>query len=616
MRYNYLILLPLFALAHLETARAEETVTAEPLIVTASKVEQTPDKIGNAVTVLTRKELERRGDRSVADALSRTPGVSLSRNGGFGASTSVRIRGTNTGQTVVLIDGVNVGDAATADNAFDFSTLLVSDVERIEVLRGSQSALYGSDAIGGVINIITRQNPDGKTHVSGFVEGGSFGTGQGNFGARGGDKNFYYGASATGFHSDGFSRSKAGKELDSTNVASVRANVGGQVTEKLKLDFSGGYIYSESQFDPSATTDGPGLNERDFAYGLLTAEFWASDIFKNTFKAGGNMTDREFDEPAGFFRRSTFEGTRLTAGYQGDIYLRDRDVLTFGADYQLDDANTTNTSGGGVTTQGIDRDVYNRSIFGQYLLGLGENVTITAGVRHDDHQQFGEKTTGRGAIAYNIPQSGTILRASAGSGFKAPSLFQLYAANFGNPNLEAEESFGYDFGFEQKLFGDIATLNMTYFNTEIENQIDFDFATFSYLNTGEASSEGVETVLDIKASESLSFQGTHTYTNAQDDTTGLSLLRRPRNVLTFATFVDVTEKARFTALGRYVSKQQDSGSRVIKSFFTADVQGEYDLTDQVTWYGRIENLLDRDYVEVSNYNTPGFSLYSGLRFKY
>jgi vitamin B12 transporter len=588
-------------------------------VLSANRMEQSPDKVGSSVTVLTKETLEKRGDVSVADALKRVVGITLSRSGGIGSTSNIRLRGTDSGQTKVLIDGISVGDVTDVSNSYDFDTLMVCDIDRIEILRGPQSALYGSDAIGGVINILTN-SPQNRNKATAFVEGGSYGTVQGGTGFNVGDDKLYYGANVQHFKTDGFSRAKAGKELDSTKTTSFKANIGSNITDNFKLDFNGGYKKSKGEYDgfppPNySLNDAENVVDKDFFYGQTQAELWLfEDIFKSTFKLGGNITNRVFDEPQGFFTTATYDGDRLQASYQGDIFVRDRDVLTFGTEFLEDSAYTTNTSFG-LTAIGIDKSVSNQSIFGQYMLGLGENATFTLGARRDSHETFGIHGTYRATAAYNITQTNTIMRGSIGTGFKAPSLYQLYAPFYGTASLQPEKSLGYDIGIEQNFLNDKVTFNITAFQNHLDNLIDFDFGTFTYLNIKEAKTKGIETELNINATDDLNLNAGYTYTLAEDETTNIFLLRRPRHMATFGIDYDIMNNARIGLLGRYVGKQYDTGNQKIRPFFTADMRAEYDLNKNFTLYTRADNILDRDYVEVTGYNTPGFSLFGGIRAK-
>lgn len=617
-----LVLLSTSALA----ASPEEGCTREweiknnrPCItITATRNAQPIDKVGSSVTVLTREDFKRNPTATVADTLKQVPGITLSRNGGVGATTQIRLRGAEPGQVRVLIDGISVNDASMSDNSFDFSTLLLDDIERIEVLRGPQSSLYGSDAMGGVINIITRK---GKNRgFTAFAETGSYRTFHEGLGYGGGDDNFYYGGSFQHFRNAGFSRITAGTEEDGSRIADFKGNFGGKLMENFSVDFSGGYSDSSLEFDPSPTTDGPAFQDKKQAYGAGQAVLSLFDgVMENTFKLGANSTKRDFDEPlATSTRFSTFDGTRIQAGYQADVKTRPQDVATLGVEWQRDKSDTTATNTTNVTTQLVDRSVDNTAFYGQYMLGLTDDWTLTAGGRHDDHDQFGTFNTYRFTTAYNLPDTDTTLRASYGTGFKAPTLFQLFHPTFGTSSLRPEESTGYDFGIEQRFFDDRVNATVTAFHNDFENLIIFDTGTSSYRNVKKANAEGIETGLTFRASPDLLLSGNYVYMLSEDESNNRALQRRPRHSMTLSADYDVSEKGRIGASWRFVSRQWDttSGTREVKPYGTVDLTGSYDINPNFTLYSRLENLFDRDYGEVARYNAAGMSAYVGVKANY
>lgn len=585
--------------------------------ITPYRTKQPIGNVGSSVTVLTQDELSRRGDISVADALKRVPGFNLSRSGGFGSTSSLRLRGSEPGQVRVLIDGVSVNDPSNITGEFDFSTLLISNISRIEVLRGPQSSLYGSDAIGGVINIITSAK-DAPKGATAFIEHGTYNTTHTGAGYNGGNHEFYYGLHAQHFDTDGFSRVTAGDEADGSNINDVRGSLGGKITEHVSLDVSGGYSDADLDFDPGTTIDGPASQTREQIYG--SAEVVIALLegqLDNTFKVGANRTDRHFDEPLGFNRFSDFEGTRTQVSYQADLKLRTRDVATVGIEWQNDEAKNTNTSSAGVTTVSIDNEISNTALFAQYILGLTNNWTLTAGGRFDDNEIFGEEVTYRFTTAYDIEQTNTTLRGSIGTGFKAPTLFQLYST-FGNTMLQPEESLGYDVGIEQRFIADRLVFNVTFFRNDFENLIQFDLGTFNYLNVAEATTQGVETAVTFAATPMLLLHGSHTYLDAEDEVNNMRLPRRPKHMATLGFDYDVLPEASIGAQWRYVGTQLDNSFNGLenKSYSTVDLTGSYDVNPYATFYTRIENMFDQQHSEVANFTGGGMAAYVGVRGKY
>lgn len=592
----------------------------DPLCVsiTAYRLDKPPVVAGTSVSVVTQEDMQRRGDRTAADALKRIPGVTLSRNGGIGSTSQVRVRGSDPGQVRVLVDGISVNDASNSDNSFDFATMLVTDIERVEVLRGPQSSLYGADAIGGVINIITRKGPK-NNGISAFSEAGTYRSFTEGFDARGGDQVLYYGMSAQHLKTEGFNRIRAGREKDGTRVADLKANLGGKFADNWSFDLSGGYSDAKIDFDPSPTVDGNAIQYRAVAFGQATTKLTLLDgRLDNTVKFGANDTSREFDEPQSTTRFSTFDGLRTQASYQADLRVRTRDVASAGVEFQRDDSRTTSTTAANVTTTGVNRAIDNHAVFGQYIWGATEDWTITVSGRHDNNQQFDSANTYRLTSAYEIRPTRTTLHASTGTGYKAPSLFQLFSPANGNASLEPEESRGYDAGVTQRFWGERASLDVTGFHNAFENLIVFDTLTSRYFNVRKANTYGLEHTLNVAIMPELLVTAAYTWLMSEDESNNRRLQRRPRHTATLGVDYDISVKSRVGAQWRYISRQWDtsSGDRVVKPYTAVDVTASYDLTNLVSVYGRVENLLDKSYQEAARYSAPGRSVFGGLRARY
>lgn len=595
------IILPLAIITVSSTSYANKN---GDIIVTASKTEQSSDTVGSSITVLTRETLEKRGDRTVADSLSRVSGINLSRAGGVGGQSYIRMRGTNSGQTLVLIDGIRVSDTAGIENSFDFSTLMINDIESIEVLKGNQSSLYGSDSIGGVINIITHKRTSG-IGGNGFLEGGSFGTVHGGASVNGGTDKVSYGLSANHFHNDGFSRRNTGKELDGNQISNIRGNIGVDITDKLNFNIQAGYELANFEYDSDFSTSQISDGDKELIYSKTQlTHFSFNDRLKNSLYFDASQTDRH--DNFGSSTLADFKGTHQKLGYQGDINLFTRDTLTLGTDYTLEEAENSS---------GFSGNNENYAYFANYIKGIGDNVTLDLGGRIDDHDRFGTQATYRTTLAYNIQPTNSKLHASLGTGFKAPTLYQLYDTSYGNKNLNPESSIGFDVGLTQKFLKEYVTTDVTYFHNKIDNLIDFNNTTNKYFNVNKANIQGIELDANIKATEKLNFFGNYTFTDAYNHTTRLSLERRPKHLFNLGTDFQI-DKFSTTLLGKYVGNQLDNGTQYNKSFFTADIKTSYDVTDTVSLYGRVDNIFDTDYQEVLTYNTSGVAAYGGIRLKY
>lgn len=590
-------------------AAAQATTEVAELVVTANRIPTEASRVGSSVSIIDAAEIERRQQVQVLDMLKRVPGVSISRNGGFGATSTLRLRGSEAGMVKVLVDGVEVNDAAGANNEFDFNSLLTVDIEKIEVLKGPQSALYGNDAMGGVINIITRSG-DGAPRFTALAEAGSYGTFRQQAGVSGRTGNTSFALTGSNFTTDGFSRTFAGSEKDGSDARSVSGKLGVEATELLRFDFSGGWSWLDTEYDPFGA-DGAAAQEKETWQGRAAADLSLLEgRFTSNLALSLASTKRDFDEPTGWYVASTFDSLRKALDYQGNLHFG-RDTATFGLSVDEEDAKTTNTSAFGLEP-GIDDDVTTKSAFIQYQAQLTDDLTLTAGGRVDDHEAFGSKATYRFTGAYVVPESGTILRASYGTAYKAPTLYQLYEPSYGNADLRPEEARGMDAGIEQPLLDGKVTLGASLFRTHYDNLIGFSSA---YVNVAKARTEGVELTFEAKPLESLLLSANYTYLDATDRISGRDLPRRPRNTVNASIDWYATDALLLGAALRHVGKQRDTASAtspILDRYTTVDVTARWKLRESVSLFGRVENIADQEYQEVRTYRTPGRSAYGGV----
>lgn len=597
---------PFSALAGSEATPADEIVT------TATRTPLPLNRVGSSVSVITAAEIELRQYSFVLDALEAAPGVTVNQNGSFGGVASVRIRGAATGQTLVLIDGVEMGDPSGVNLAFNFATLDPNDIERIEVLRGPQSTLYGSDAIGGVVNIITKRG-SGPFSANAFLEGGSFATVRGGATVSGQAGKFDYRVSGSGIYTDGISkadRRDGNTEKDGYDNLTFSTNLGVQVTEDIRLSGFARYSDSRTEFDSfgvvTGVQDGDEVNKtEELVLGANLDVSLFEGRFENRFGVGYMDIDRRnFNNGAFSFGA---EGSRLAFDYQGTVQIVDDTVLVFGAETEeirIDNERT-------------DDNITTDSFYGLIQTVLFDAFSVSGGVRHDDHETFGGVTTFRVTGAYDIEETGTIIRATWGEGFKAPSPFQLTFFCCGAPgpavDLQPETSKGWEVGIEQPLWDDTASIQVTYFKQNTKNLIDF--ANGQYFNLDRTRSQGVEVIVAVKPTDWLDVTANYTFIDAVDQTTDVRQLRVPRHSAQAEITVTPTAQATVSLGITYNGKELDSRG-IVDDWVRVDLRGSYQVTDAVQVYARIENLFDEQYQEVFGYGTPGISGFAGVRGRF
>jgi len=601
----------LLALSASGVSLADESVPQEEIVVTASRVPQSLRTVGSSISVITSEEIDRFQERFVLDALNTTPGLSSVRAGPPGGTGTVFLRGADNFQTMVLIDGVPVNDNSAPQSLFDFGRLLSADIDRIEVLRGPQSTLYGGDAVGGVVNVITKKSSPGL-HASGLAEGGSFGTRTFAGSVSGGVEGATAYLNVSQYNTDGFPAAdeRFGNHMaDGLETTAVTAGGHLAPTEWLAFDLALRSADSEAGyangFGPAGRpSDEPNeARTRERSGRLAATTNFFDGGFSGTLSFADSVTRRHSLDFQ--FGESTFTGERRKAEYLATGKPLDWLSLVGGLSWQQDRAHSVFDA---------ERTTITRAAFGEIQAEPLPDLFLTAGGRIDDHSAFGPFRTYRVTAAYLLGETGTKLHAAVGTGFRAPSLFELYDAFSGNAKLRPEESRGWEAGVDQDVAG--VTLKATFFNQRTDNRIDFDFTTFRYFNVGHARSRGVEFEADAQPLPELTIRGVYTYDLAQNLDTGSRLLRRPMHSVSLMAAWQATDALDLTLKLRGVGSRIDTGGHVLTGYATADIGAQYAVTQNLTVEARIENISDTRYEEVYGYGVAGRAVYGGLSVRY
>jgi vitamin B12 transporter len=610
-------------------AGKEQTIVVSPT-ATATPV----DQIASSVRVITAKDMERDQRRTVPDALATVPGLNMVQSGGPGGQTSIFIRGTNSNHTKILIDGIDVSDPSNPNRSFDLGQLLTADIQQIEVLRGPQSGLYGADALGGVISIITKKG-EGPPRVTGMIEAGSFGTFNQSAGFSGAQDRINYSFNVahlltTDVPVTPLELLPPGQKAIGNNYDNMTysTKLGADVSENLTLNAVARYTdatlrFTGDTFDPVTFASFPAAAQStQTVHQLFTRgeAVWSAfdGRIKNYF--GVNYTNHwNWNISPGDAAPTINTGDRVQYDWHTVTQLAPYHTVIVGAEHETETLQTATVSAQNINKAGY---VELQSSFANRLF-LVENV------RQDDNDQFGQHPTYRLAPALILPFTETKLKGSYGTGFKAPTLSQLFVSFpafffFANPNLKPEESVGYDAGFEQPLFNDRVRFGSTYFHNDITNLIQsvVDPVTFSSTNAniGKAITEGTESFVSAAITERVRVRADYTFTRAVDVTAGLELLRRPKekwsaNVI-WNPIDPLTLSATVLHIGSFVDASRDfSIPRLLAPGYTVvKLAADYVISDQVKIFGRVDNLFNVHYQNPTGFLQPGLGVYAGVRF--
>jgi vitamin B12 transporter len=614
--------------AELHPARAEEVAdaTLPDTIVSATRLPTPAAEVASSVTVISHDDIERKQERTLSDVLQDVPGLNLVQNGGAGGQTSVFMRGANPNGVKVFVDGIDVSDPSSGSGTFNFEHFLTGNIDRVEVLRGPQSGLYGANSIGGVINIITKQG-GGPTQLRGSVEGGSFGTFNQSAGVGGSLSRFNYDFDVQHFHSDDTpvtpsplvvpGRATHGNYYDNTTVAT---RLGAGLTDNFDVGLVARYIDTTLRFTGDDFIGPESILSQEDKQQVYTRATAHLALFDGRFDqtlgiAYSDFRQRDLDPNFTPTSVSLFSGDRVKVDWQGNIKLAPAQTLTLGTEHQRDTVDSTGPLTGEMT---------NDAGFLQLQSGFGERFFNTVSLRFDDNDRFGSKPTFRVAPAFLIPETDTKLKGSVGTGFNPPTLSQLFqsfpAFNFfANPNLKPETSLGYDFGFEQGLLKKQVQFGATYFHNDIDNLININDAGTTLINVGKAITYGVESFVAYKPWDRLTLRGDYTFTIAKDDILDEPLVRRPKHKASLNATWQATNAASLSTTLLYVGPWHDvnragtASGLDVNGYTLVNLAGSYDLGHGLTAFGRIDNLFDRRYQDPLGFLRPGIGVFAGVR---
>jgi vitamin B12 transporter len=605
-----------------QTTESTETVKTlkdqyhETIVVTASLGAEVYWNATTAVSVMTKSDIERLMQVELTDILKYIPGITSQRSGSTGKATSIRLRGASSGQTMILIDGVPLNDPALGvPNA---SPLTLSSVGQLEVVRGSHSPLYGSSAAGGVVNMISKKG-EGPFKFTFFGEGDYETMYSGNIALQGKAGDFFYYADYQTIRSDG--------QRDNDNYKNNTFNFkfGFDFKEETSLTFNFHYIDSLVGIPIEIMSGVKNFDENskqtDLSFlGSVILDLKPLEKVDSKIIAGFISTHQKFKDPADDGEEyawpvsSKTETTALNLNFVNQIELSPEGNFVLGAEYKSLSAISTDELYNYVN---FDKNYDIFGVYGQIKYKVDEDLILSASLRYDDFGEFGDSWNPRFAFSW-FWAAGTRVYGSYATGFRIPSLNELYYPYYGNTALEPEENNSWEFGFEQFMFEDNMHLSLTYFNNSFTNLISYDYETFMAENINSASIKGVEIMADFMIHNNWRGSFGYTLTDGVDDSTGEELIRIPRHQF-FFTLTWQIDAVKVDLLARSVSEQLDNAVDGFplynEGYFVVDAHLTHELVPDVGIFLKVRNLFDAEYYEVKGYPAYGQTWFIGVFFR-
>jgi vitamin B12 transporter len=593
------------------------------IVVTANGTATPRKETGQAITVIDRNALETEQSVSITEILRKVPSVTFASNGGIGAQTSVFIRGGESAHTLVLIDGVRINDPSSPNAAFDFGALLTGNIDQVEVLRGPNSVIWGSQAMGGVISIRNAE-PGRDLAINALAEYGSFDTAQARANVSGRTGIFSGSIGGGYFRTGGISALRAGTERDGYENYSANGKLKVVFSDAIGLDLRGYYnngtVEFDDQFGATANTFPTTNNEQFIGYAGLNSSLLDNRLKQRLSYSRTQISriGKEANVPFSF-NVNRLKGEIDRFEYAGSFRLIEAATLIFGAEHERSFASSFFPAGGGA---GPDVAKYSvTSGYGQLVVKPVFGLSLTGGVRHDDYSKFGGQTTFGANFAYSPNGGKTILRGTYAEGFRAPSLTEALPP-FGNPALKPETAKSFDAGVEQHFLDDKVTASATYFRRKSNDTIAFSFDSFQSENIARTRAEGLEFVLSVRPTDSFSVNAHYslidTTNRSAGDDFGNRLARRPKDTASLSadwkTPLGLALGSTVTITGH--SFNNTANTQRLDGYVLAGIRASYPVTDHFELFGRVDNLFDARYETVAGYGNYGRGGYVGARAKF
>ncbi|MDP4115566.1 MAG: TonB-dependent receptor [Bacteroidota bacterium] len=613
----------------------------DEIVITATKTYTPLQQIGSAISVIDSVQIQQENKINVFDMLKNEYSLSTTQMGGPGKMSNVYLRGDNPGHSIVLLDGIKLNMCNDPNSVYDFANLSLDNISRIEILRGPQSTLYGSDALSGVINIISKESSH-KPNLNILTEGGSFNTYKGMIGSSGNFDIFNYAVNLSRYKTSGFTsagESYGNTEKDGADNYNASAHLGINLYDNLKAKVSYYFTKANADLDQNGGKGGDdptykAKTEESFFRAEESLSLMDNFITTNIgFSYTRNLRHYTTESTPlySYDSRSFYDGRKIKFDWQNNINLNKMFNFVFGLEFEQEQATSEYYSTFYNSVFPNNKNSTS-SAYLQSQMNLGDNFFPVVGVRYDRNEKFGSVFTYRIAPAYIINSLALKLRGSAGNGFQAPSLFYLFDPVYGNKNLNPERSFGWDLGFEKYFLGKTLTVGANYFSSKYKDLFGTD-SSFRSINTGKAIIKGVEVFASAGVLSNLIVKANYTYLDTKDQTDyknatnnllkkEQSLLRRPYNKAGLYISYNFMENANINLETIYTGKRDDIDftyftypyKRVkLVDYTLVNLAGSYRFLNNFEVYFRLENLLNKKYEEIFGYETPKRSGYAGVK---
>lgn len=611
------------------------------VIISANRTSTTFNEVASSISILTEQDIINRGKTSVAELLRGVEGVDVIQTGGIGQQTSVYLRGGKPHHTLILVDGVEVNDPSSITNSLDWAGLQTGNIERIEVLRGPQSTLYGSDALAGVISIFTKKGT-GKPKLFFNGEGGSLNTYKASAGINGTYSFLDYSLFLSRFSTDGISAANSeygNNEKDNFRNSSVLSRLGIQLLRDVRFDLFYNFNRSKIGLDQNAKLgDDPNfISEKDDAsfkaLGTISLfdKSWEQNIGFTYLKHIGHLTDGIDNARPTTYSDQYFNGSRMKFDWQNNFRIINNFGIInhfstiVGVETETEKAYSKLSGGsdwGPYESNFEAKKVSTTGLYIQNQVKLFSNFFTSFGLRYDKHSKFGDAVTFRIAPAYFYTYTGTKIRATYGTAFKSPSVFYLYDPFYGNPDLNPEKSKGWDAGIDQYLWNERIMFGFTYYRNDFENMLGVD-ANYKTINIDKAELKGIEVFVRTIPVSHISLTANYTYTDSKDKGSnivdnGKEIIRKPKNKIGFNLNYNngiIDGNLEVVNIGERFDKDFSlfPASRVLlKGYTLLNISASYRFNKLLRIYGRIDNTLNEKFEEILYYGTPGTAAYLGL----